>query len=311
MPSTLQASGQGRFSGEALLSRLAKPFLRIKGQRMNTVELLVYIPDDLQEYLIAELSELDFDSFLQEEGRLKAYIASSRWDEVKREQIGQWLVSHGVAEPVVEHVVPAQNWNQRWEETIQPIQVGIFLVKPTWAEVPEESTARIVLEIDPKMSFGTGYHESTRLALRFLPEMVQGSERVLDVGTGTGILAIAAVKLGASEAVAVDIDEWAQQNAVENLYLNDVADRVSFRAGGLEVVPESGFDLLLANINRNVLLDYMPSFYEKLGQKGYLMLSGLLQQDRETMLAATVAQGLIVVSEATEGIWWAVVLKKP
>ncbi|MDX1548701.1 MAG: 50S ribosomal protein L11 methyltransferase [Rhodothermales bacterium] len=274
----------------------------------NTVELKVYVEGPLQEFLIAELGDLDFDVFEQDDGFVRAFIPSPRWDGVKREQIELWLRSHGLAVPVEECVHPPQNWNRRWEETIQPLRVGPFLVKPTWADLPAGHEGAILLEIDPKMSFGTGYHESTRLALQFLPALVRGGERVLDAGTGTGILAIAALKLGAQTAVAFDVDPWAQQNAVENFYLNGVSERATFVAGAIEAVAEDGFDLLLANINRNVLLGVMPHLALKAAPGARIVLAGLLTTDRERMLEAAATHGLAPVREGDEGAWWAVVL---
>jgi len=161
------------------------------------------------------------------------------------------------------------------------------------------------------MSFGTGYHESTRLVLRFLPGLVGGDassgERVLDAGTGTGVLAIAALKLGAASAIGFDIDPWAQTNATENALLNGVADRFEVREGSLDAVPETGFDLVLANINRNALLGLMPTFAAKLAPEGRLVLAGLLRTDRDVMLAAVRAAGLAVYDEATENEWWSLI----
>ena len=270
---------------------------------MNTIELTLHVPDHLHEFLIAELTDLDFEGFVQEEDRLLAYVPAPRWSDVKREHVERWLLAHGTDAPLIERVVRPQNWNARWEETIRPLAVGPFLVKPTWTDVPPEHAGKILLEVDPKMSFGTGYHESTRLVLRALPDLVRTGARVLDAGTGTGILAIAALKLGAATAVAFDVDPWAQANAVENFYLNAVAERVTFRAGPIDVVDETDFDLVLANINRNALLDLLPAFAEKTKPGGRLALAGLLRQDRERMLEAA-AHAFTPVHEATEGEWW-------
>lgn len=273
---------------------------------MKTVELVLSVPERYHEFLIAELSDLDFESFAAEEDRLAAYAPASRWDQVAREHLERWLRMHGLPERFGERIVPDENWNARWEETIRPLAVGRFLIRPTWASTPPEHADKVLLEIDPKMSFGTGYHESTRLVLRFLPALVRGGERVLDAGTGTGVLAIAALKLGAAAAVGFDVDPWAQVNAVENALLNGVGDRFEVREGSLETAPEDGFDLVLANINRNALLEMLPGLAAKLAEGGRLVLAGLLQTDRETMLGAIRAAGLGAYDEATEGEWWSV-----
>ena len=275
---------------------------------MDTVELTVYVREDWQDFLIAELGDLDFDAFRQDDVAVRAYIAAARWSDVKREHVENWLRSHGLAVPLEESVIQSQNWNERWEETIAPQAIGPFLVKPTWADVPAAHRDKVLLEIDPKMSFGTGYHASTRLALRFLPDLVRQGDYVLDAGAGTGILAIAAVKLGAAWAVAFDHDPWSQQNAIENIYLNRVAKQIAFRQGAIDDVLEDGFDLILANINRTVLLELLPVFAQKLKPRGHVILAGLLTTDRACMLDAAAAFGFAAVNEASEGEWWSVVL---
>lgn len=277
---------------------------------MHTIELTLHVADHLHEFLIAELADLDAEGFVQEEDRLLAYLPAPRWNDVKREHVERWLLAHGTDAPLEERVVEPQNWNAQWEETIRPLAIGPFLVKPTWTSAPPEHAEKILLEVDPKMSFGTGYHESTRLVLRFLPKLVREGDHVLDAGTGTGILAIAALKLGATSAIAFDVDPWAQENAVENFYLNGVAEQIAFRKGSIDVVAEAGFDLVLANINRNVLLDFLPTLAEKTRVGGRLALAGLLRQDREQMLEAAAAHAFTPVHEATEGEWWAGVWEK-
>ncbi len=146
-----------------------------------------------------------------------------------------------------EEIVADQNWNEQWEETISAQTIGRFYVKPTWdnSTVPPD---KILLEIDPKMSFGTGYHETTRLMLRFLPDVLEEGDHVIDAGTGTGILSIAAIKLGAKSAFAFDIDEWSINNTLENIILNGVSKKITVREGSSEVIlGEEKADVLLAN----------------------------------------------------------------
>src|SRR5690606_14999124 len=277
-----------------------------------TVAITVTLPDDLHELLIAELADLGFDAFEREDGAGVAYGPAAVWTGCAREAVEDWLRARGLPEHVEERAMLAVNWNARWEATIRPIPVGPFVIAPTWAEVPEEHAGKTLLRIDPKMSFGTGYHESTRLALRFLPGLVgrtPGGERVLDAGTGTGILAIAALRLGAREAVGFDIDPWSAENAAENAALNGVADRFEVREGGIEVVPEVGFDLAFANIHLEVLRGLVPLLAEKLAAGGRLVVAGLLTMQREPMLEVVEAAGLVLYDEATEGEWWACVVE--
>jgi ribosomal protein L11 methyltransferase len=273
--------------------------------KSDTIEVIIPAPDDLQEYLIAELLDLDFEGFVQDDDSIRAYIPPPRWDDYTRELVEQWLHAHGILKPIQERVVAPENWNRTWEETIQPVTVDRFLIKPTWAEIPPGEEHRILLEIDPKMSFGTGYHETTRLMLRLLPAIVRPGDRVLDAGTGTGVLAIAALKLGADKAVGFDIDEWAFDNASENALINGVSDRFEVRVGGVEVVSEASVDVILANINLNVLLDMMPFFRSKLPPGGRLILSGVLRTDRAKLLPTLRSNGFELIDELYEAEWWA------
>ena len=272
---------------------------------MPTVAVRISIPERFHEFLIAELADLDFESFEEKGQDLMAYIPSARWDDVKREQILQWLSANDMSVALEEEVIPDQNWNRQWEETIGPVLVDPFLIKPTWREVPVEYTDRILLEIDPKMSFGTGYHETTRLVLRLMPDFVKEGARVLDAGTGTGVLAIAALKLGAASATAFDIDPWSQENAVENFYLNGVQDRAKMIYGGIEKVPSGQFEVILANINLNVILGLLPEFAGRLAMGGWLLVSGVLITDRERVVSAASRVGIEVSDELRENEWWA------
>jgi ribosomal protein L11 methyltransferase len=275
-----------------------------------TVELDLPVADALHEPLVAYLDGLDFDGFVQEEGRLLAYVSAARWSDVSREAVEAWLASRTGSPAFGERVIAAQNWNADWEASLQPVVAGGFVIKPSHRPAPPEAKGRTVIEIDPKMSFGTGYHESTRLVLRALPEIVQPGDRVLDAGTGTAILAIAAVKLGAASVIGFDIDPWARENAEENTALNGAGERVEVREGGIEVVPESGFDVILANINRNVLLAYLPTFAEKLRPGGTLALAGLLREDRDQMIAAAAEAGFTLAQDSHENAWWSGVWRR-
>ena len=275
---------------------------------MKTLELTAAVPDEHREWLIAELADLDFHSFDEgDDGRLRAYGPAERWNDTRREHVERWLHARGIAAPLEERVYEPENWNARYEATIEPIEVGRFVVKPSWHDVPDDG--RIVLEVDPKMSFGTGYHESTRLVLRLLPDLVAGGERVLDAGTGTGILGLAALKLGAREALGFDIDPWASVNAAENAERNGLADRFEVREGGLEVVAETGFDLVLANIHREVLVGLLGPLAEKRAPGAPVVLAGLLEGDEPHIERAAAAAGLRLARQMHENRWWACVLE--
>jgi len=274
----------------------------------DTVELTLHVAPDAQDIVSFELSKIGFDAFMQGDTCLKAYLPAPRWTDLVRTRVVSRLEDLRLKTNFEQTTIAARDWNTEWEDTMLPMPVGRFLIKPTWAEIPPEHSDRIIVEIDPKMSFGTGHHESTRLVLRILPGFIHGGELILDAGAGTGILTIAALKLGAASAVAFDIDPWAQVNIAENLSLNHLT--ADFRCGDVGVVPESGFDVVLANINRNVLVDLLPILARKTRMKAYTVLSGLLLSDRALMLYRAAPFGFVPVCEKNEGDWWSVVLQK-
>lgn len=248
---------------------------------MNYIKLVCKIADRYQEPFIAELMDLDFYGFEQFDDKLIAYVEKPRYNDSNRELIEQKLAGYLGASFIEIEDVAEKNWNETWEQSIQPQRVGRFLVKPTWSgEKPTED--EILLEIDPKMAFGTGYHATTRLMLRGLQNLNLKNQRVLDAGTGTGILAIAAVKLGAQSAIGFDIDPWSEQNAAENILINRVSDAVEIRLGSIDQIHENEmFDATLANINRNVILELIPMFVKHTQPGGTIYLTGLLEADED------------------------------
>lgn len=275
-----------------------------------TLALTLRVPEEHQEWLIAELAEWGLDAFEPDEKTLKAYGPAAAWSDTAREHVEGWLAARGLPTAIEERAIEPEDWNARWEASIRPVAVGSFVIAPTWAAPGPEHAGRTLLRIDPKMSFGTGYHPSTRLALSFLPALVRGGERVLDVGTGTGVLALAALKLGAATAVGVDIDPWSVANARENAALNGLSDRFEAREGSTEDVPERGFSLVCANIIRTVLVALLPDLAARLAPDGALVLAGLLTKERGAMLDAAALHSLMLVTEASEGEWWACALSR-
>lgn len=278
---------------------------------MKYIKLVISVDDDYQEPLISELLELEFNAFEQQEGRVITYIPQERFSDVYRERIERILrvyLFDGFIES--EEVVTDRNWNEEWEKTIQAQTIGQFFVKPTWdrSNPPDES---ILLEIDPKMAFGTGYHETTRLMLKLLPDTIQQEDRVLDAGTGTGILAIAAVKLGAKKVFAFDFDEWSITNTRENVLLNNVSEKIEICKGSVETIPKgSSYDVVFANIERNTILDMLPEFTSVLKSNGKILLSGLLEKDRKVITNKAEELNLDIQDIRQENEWIAFSLKK-
>lgn len=263
-----------------------------------------FVCDDLTHDLaVAELAAVGCYAFERTESTSTAYahVSVDVADEI-RTRLAALQQSHPV-NSLDFRVIEPVNWNARWEASVSPVSVPPFVIRPSWA-AGNESAIEIV--IDPKMSFGTAHHESTRLILGWLPAMMDGVSSVLDAGTGTGVLAIAAARLGAAEVVAFDNDPWSVTNARENIEVNQVQDTVRVLEGDLSVVSGS-FDLVLANINRNVLLDSIGGFAQLLAAGGRLVLAGLLRSDRSTMLDALERTGYHVVDESVEGEWLSIV----
>jgi len=277
---------------------------------VDTIELTIPVDPAQHDVLIARLEEYGFTGFQEGDGTLKAYIGAEDWSPGKSNYVKSWLQRQGVKRAVQERRIAEQNWNAQWEQSIRPLTVGPFVIKPTWAAVPDDADGKHVLAIDPKMSFGTGYHESTRLILRFLSDLIRGGEQVLDAGTGTGILSIAAVRLGAGPVVAFDTSAWAEENARENIALNDAAEQITVRQGTIDdAVPETDFDVILANIERDPLISLLPAFADKLADGGRIALAGLTEDDEPPMRSAITEQGFRIEREARENEWWAVVLR--
>lgn len=270
---------------------------------MTWTKIIIDVAEKDKEWLVAELVDRGVEAFEEEDERLILWLADSMDMDpfalfleslLKEDRIRSWS----------RESVEDQNWNRTWEESIEPQEIGPFFIHPTWsrAAVPESRTP---LAIDPKMAFGTGYHATTHLILQWLPE-VAGEEvkRMLDAGTGTGILAIAALKLGAGRATGFDLDPWSVENAIENRVLNGVEDRFNVLEGDLSVVPEDQeYELIVANINRNVLLGMVSELTQRLKPNGVLLLSGLLDRDEEAMRGA-LADLDVVVREVRQRQEW-------
>ena len=257
---------------------------------MSYVELNIPVADAFEsEMLVAELAELPFDSFLEEEGVLKAYIPAGRLADSKAEAdailAGRGITGHRYIE------IETQNWNAVWESQFDPVDVeGKLVIRAPFHEPQGDGRPEII--IMPKMSFGTGHHATTYLMSAEMAEHDFTGKTVLDMGSGTGVLAILAAKMGAEIVDAVDIDEWAYNNSVENVEMNGVAGRVHPVMGDAGAISGKKYDTVLANINRNILLADMPAYVETLGPGGELILSGILERDIEDISRRAMELGM-------------------
>lgn len=266
---------------------------------------------DAADLLSAMLAEIGFESFCQTEDGLLAYIQQSVWDEAEMQEVVSSFCLPEVEISYALDEAPDEDWNQVWEEEgFQPIiipfeegqegaEIVVHDVKHT--DVPP---AKYDIVITPRLAFGTGSHQTTRLILRTLARLDLKDKFVIDAGTGTGILAIMAIKRGAEYVFAYDIDEWSVENAKENLLLNKIYTDVNVEVGAsylLRGQPKA--DLLIANINRNILLEDLPQFAKVVKDKGKLILSGFYQTDVDMLTEVALQHGFFPIDMECEGDW--------
>lgn len=253
---------------------------------MNYIEIQLHLTPfrPFNEILMVELGEIGFESFVEEENEalLKGYITADEYDlsRVKsccskfKEELEYRL-------SVVE--IEKENWNKKWEENFESVEVGQFCyVHAPFHEKKEAFTYQILIE--PKMSFGTGHHQTTQMMIELMEGIDFTGKKVLDMGSGTGILAILAKKMGASKVDAIDIEEWAYENMIENFERNHV--NANAYHGGVELIEglNENYDVILANINKNILLDQFSVYNKVLNNGGALLLSGFYQNDQQDLL---------------------------
>jgi ribosomal protein L11 methyltransferase len=227
---------------------------------------------------------MDYEGFDQDAQQLNAYIPVSLFDEnALKDLLQSFSLSYTKA------VIEKQNWNAQWEASFEPVIVdGVCVIRAPFHEVHQSALLDVI--ITPKMSFGTGHHATTQLMAKAMKSLPLQHAQVLDFGSGTGVLSILAAKMGAQHIVAVDNEEWAVENAQENNTLNHVTN-VAVLLGSLETVTEGNFDIILANINRHILLQYMPSLFDKCASNAHLLLSGLLVEDERIVEDAAFQAG--------------------
>lgn len=255
-----------------------------------------------QEIIIAALEDFDHLGMEQSETGLKVFFEAEKFPEAEISGMADRLNLSYTKE-----VLPAVNWNAAWEQNFEPVRIGNFCYVRAHFHPPVNGL-QYDLVITPKMSFGTGHHATTEMMIASMESLDISGKRVFDFGTGTGILAILAEKMGATEIFAVDNDPGAVENARENSRLNECHKAV-FDTGSLELAAGRHFDLILANINRNILLQYMSDFPALLSDEGLLLLSGILKSDIPDILASAEANGF-QLSAQRSGREWACLLFK-
>jgi len=256
------------------------------------------------------LWELDINGIVEQENFLEVFSVDSK--EVTEDKIGAILKSmvyENILESfeISEYSVENKNWNEDWEKKVNIVHVtDKIVIAPSFKEYTPKA-GQIVIIIDPKMSFGTGEHQTTKLVLELTEKYIQPGDKVLDVGSGTGILAIGSVKMGAGYAIGIDNDEWCLLNGRENVEINKVSDKVKIVLSEIKELGENNFDLILANINKHILLDIKHEIKDKIKPGGRLILSGLLIEDEEDINKSYRPIGFKLIKKITLDEWIALV----
>lgn len=258
------------------------------------------------EILTAELAEFPFESFETDRDTLKAYVPQEKLADCKTD-VDALLARYGVEGRYIS--IEAQNWNALWEQNFPATDVeGRLRIRAPFHEPAPAGETEIV--VMPKMSFGTGQHATTWLMARAVLDLGVAGRCGLDMGSGTGVLAIVAAKCGAAHVDAVDIDDWADANCRENVAANGVEALVEPMLGDVARIAGRRYDFILANINRNILLRDMPAYAAALLPGGALLMSGFLEDDVPAVVAAAEAQGLRCVAAASRDGWMMVRMQK-
>ncbi|MEL6627097.1 MAG: 50S ribosomal protein L11 methyltransferase, partial [Bacteroidota bacterium] len=272
--------------------------------KITYIETTIQAEPVQREALIALWADLGYEAFEEVEDQLRGYIPVDQFDTQRVAETSQLL---GLTLPKHREILP-ENWNAKWEAEYPSVYVDDFCqIVPTFREAKEGF--RYTLQIDPKMAFGTGHHETTRLVIRHMSALDVRGLQVLDMGCGTGVLGILARKMGAAQVTAIDIDPWSEENTLENVQINQV-DQVEILLGGKEVIPPVTFDMILANINRNVLLEDIPSYALHLQTGGKLVISGFYTEDESLLERKALESDLQLSKRWEENNWVSLLLVK-
>ncbi len=266
---------------------------------MDYYQYRIATPDTDPSIILAFLTELPFDSFEEQDNQLNAYLPT----HLDTPEVAEALNELAKTFPLKWErlLVPHQNWNEVWESNFEPIQVGDFCGIRADFHAPLQGVQYEIV-INPRMAFGTGHHATTHMVIQLMESLELDGKKVLDYGCGTGILAILAAQLGAQPILAVDIDQECYQNTIDNAVVNNIAGIQAIH-GTLQDVPDKDYEIILANINRNVILETLNSLYKKLLPGGVLLVSGILKQDGSLIVEKAASEGFKSIQQLERDGW--------
>jgi ribosomal protein L11 methyltransferase len=263
--------------------------------------------DTGSEILAAMLADIGFESFIETEKGLLAYIPSAKFSAEDVEKIGILQNKEYSIKYDYKNILD-KNWNEEWERSYNSVTVaGKCCVRAPFH--PENPSAKYDIIIEPKMSFGTAHHETTSLMIEQILHLELEGKSVLDMGCGTSVLAVLAAKMGAASVTAIDIDEWAFNNSVENVTRNQVDKIVKVLMGDTELITET-YDVIFANINRNILMHDIPKYIDNLSKSGILLLSGFYEADIPVVSDRAETNGMKFLSKHDKNNWIVLKFKK-
>lgn len=266
-------------------------------------------PDNevLKDMFMELLGTIGFDSFMDTEDGFEAYCQESALDETELDEILRMEQFANVS-LLKKELIPDQDWNATWEASYEPVIINeLCRIRAPFHKV--EGTYKYDLVIEPKMSFGTAHHETTSQIIELMLQSEFSGLNVLDMGSGTGVLAILAKKLGSAMTVAIDNDEWAYRNALDNIRLND-ENEIVVELGDATSLNDRQFDVILANINRNILLRDMKEYVKSLVENGRIFFSGFYEEDLVLITKEAEHLGLKYLNHVTKNNWTAAVFVK-
>ena len=267
-------------------------------------EVSIPIKGEPVEQVLARLSVLGFDGFMEDDDQLKAYMEKG---DIEAGSLQELLSDNDIAGARINEIED-RNWNAEWESDYEPVIIdGKIMVRAPFHDPVPGIEWDIIIE--PKMSFGTAHHETTSQMLSLIARMDLAGKTVLDMGCGTAVLAILAFKKGAGSILAIDNDEWAYQNSLENTLLNDAPD-IEVLSGDRQSIENRYFDIIFANINRNILLEDIPHYAAALNPGGILMMSGFYRDDLEQIKERSAACMLRLADARSKNNWTAAIFIK-